>query len=104
MPISVGFFGKGIKNNWLLYNRKYSTKYNNNKGTDGPFINLGSYLAGLIEGDGTIAIYDKTSKSKKYRPLISIVFKRNDLYLAQFLCKLTKCGRVENKVDRGYIL
>ena len=30
--------------------------------------NIGSYLAGLIEGDGHIAVHDKNSKSKVYRP------------------------------------
>lgn len=30
------------------------------------FNNIGSYLAGLIEGDGHIAVHDKNSKSKVY--------------------------------------
>src|SRR5215470_11317606 len=33
---------------------------------------LGPYLAGLIEGDGTIAIHDINSSSKKYNPMIII--------------------------------
>lgn len=44
--------------------RKYSTK--NNKF---------AYLAGLIEGDGSIAVHDSYGKAKKYRPKFIIVFK-----------------------------
>ena len=36
---------------------------------------LGPYLAGLIEGDGTIAVHDTKSTAIKYRPIIIIVFK-----------------------------
>jgi len=34
---------------------------------------IGPYLAGLIEGDGTIAVHDPKSKSKQYNPKIIIV-------------------------------
>ena len=43
---------------------------------------LGSYLAGLIEGDGTFAVHDKKSTAKKYSPMIIVVFKKADLPLA----------------------
>ena len=70
--------------------------------------NLGSYLAGLIEGDGTIAIHmqdqNKSSTAKKYRPKIIIVFKLADLPLANYLQELTNCGTIYSKSDRGYIL
>lgn len=65
---------------------------------------LGSYLAGLIEGDGTIAVHDKNSTAKKYAPMIIVVFKKADLPLANFLCELTNCGKVYLKSDRGYVL
>lgn len=65
---------------------------------------LGPYLAGLIEGDGTFAIHDKDSTIKKYNPVIIIVFKKVDLPLANYLQKLTNCGRVYIKSERGYIL
>lgn len=65
---------------------------------------LGSYLAGLIEGDGTFAIHDSNSTATKYRPMIIIVFKTADLPLAKFLKNLTNCGSVEKKSDRGYVL
>ena len=33
-----------------------------------------TYLAGLIEADGSIAVHNKDSKVKKYRPQIIVVF------------------------------
>jgi hypothetical protein len=65
---------------------------------------LGPYLAGLIEGDGTFAIHDKNSTVKKYNPVIIIVFKKADLPLANYLQKLTNSGRVYIKPERGYVL
>ena len=65
---------------------------------------LGSYLAGLIEGDGTFSIHDKKSTAKKYRPMIIIVFKLADLSLAEYLQELTQCGAVYKKPERGYVL
>ena len=55
---------------------------------------LSHYLAGLIEGDGTFAIHDNKSTTKKYRPMIIIVFKLADLPLAEYLQELTNCGTV----------
>lgn len=65
---------------------------------------LGPYLAGLIEGDGTIAVHDAKSTALKYRPIIIVVFKKADLPLAEYLQNLTNCGSVYIKSDRGYIL
>ena len=65
---------------------------------------LGSYLAGLIEGDGTFAVHDKNSTVQKYRPAIIIVFKIADLPLAEYLQNLTNCGSVYKKTNRGYVL
>lgn len=65
---------------------------------------LGSYLAGLIEGDGTFAVHDKKSIAKKYSPKIIIVFKKADLPLAEFLQSITNCGSVLIKANRGYVL
>lgn len=48
----------------------------------------GSYLAGLIEGDGHIAVHDKNSKV--YRPKIIIVFHINDRPLAERLSAVLK--------------
>ena len=65
---------------------------------------LASYLAGLIEGDGTFAVHNKNSTAKKYTPMILIVFKRGDLPLAKYLKDLTNCGIIMNKENRGYVL
>jgi LAGLIDADG endonuclease/Cytochrome C and Quinol oxidase polypeptide I len=65
---------------------------------------LGPYLAGLIEGDGTFAVHDPNSTIKKYRPMIIVVFKKSDLLLANYLCDLTQCGKVYIKSERGYVL
>lgn len=65
---------------------------------------LGPYLAGLIEGDGTIAVHETKSTAKKYSPAIIIVFKKADLPLANYLRDLTNCGRILIKPARGYIL
>ena len=67
-------------------------------------INFGGYLAGLIEGVGTFAVHDKNSTAKKYRPMIIIVFKNADLPLAEYLQKLTNCGVIQKKPNRGYVL
>jgi hypothetical protein len=66
--------------------------------------NLGPYLAGLIEGDGTFAVHNKNSTVKKYNPAIIIVFNSKDLPLANFMQKLTNCGTVLIKPNRGYVL
>jgi hypothetical protein len=65
---------------------------------------IGPYLAGLIEGDGTIAIHEKNSNINKYNPKIIIVFKKADLPLANYLQNMTKCGTVLIKPERGYVL
>lgn len=66
--------------------------------------NLRSYLAGLIEGDGTFAVHDTNSIAKKYSPKIIIVFKKTDLTLAKYLQNITNCGRILIKPNRGYVL
>lgn len=66
--------------------------------------NMRSYLAGLIEGDGHIAIHDKNSKSKVYRPKIIIVFNINDRPLAEKLSSVLKVGKVINRSSAGHVL
>lgn len=65
---------------------------------------IGSYLAGLIEGDGTISVHNPNSTTKKFNPKIIIVFKKADLPLANYLQNITKCGQVFIKPERGYVL
>lgn len=66
--------------------------------------NFRSYLAGLIEGNGTFALHNKNSTSIKYLPHIIIVFKLTDLPLAEYLQQITQCGKVYNKPNRGYVI
>ena len=90
---SVKLFG--IKQNLTTNDESNLNKKNNL---------LGSYLAGLIEGDGTFAVHDTKSSAKKYYPMIIIVFNIKDLPLAIFLKSLTQCGTVEIKKERNYVL
>lgn len=104
MPALIGGFGNQKRyesnNNKIIENKEYNIlnlKLNNN--------NLGPYLAGLIEGDGTILVQNSSSiKKLKYRPIIIVVFKLEDLELANYLCNLTKCGKVYKKINRNYVL
>lgn len=66
---------------------------------------LGPYMAGLIEGDGSIIVpkKDKSLKGKKYHPIIRIVFHKNDLPLAQHLQSLLQ-GQLRCPQDKGYVL
>jgi hypothetical protein len=94
-----------LKNIILKLNKNYSSK-NIPQNTN---INLlrsqiGPYLAGLIEGDGTICVQNPNSITKKFSPKIIIVFKKADLPLAKYLQNITKCGQVSIKPERGYVL
>jgi hypothetical protein len=119
MPALVGGFGNEIikKSIYLFTNNNYNNykplkNSNDFKNISTKVVsrntqnnsNLGSYLAGLIEGDGTFAIHNNNSTAKKYRPMIIIVFKKGDLPLAEYLHNLTKCGSIYIKPERGYIL
>jgi hypothetical protein len=122
MPSMVGGFGKQISHSinqcnnlnvfvrWGQFNRHRSQNLNtfystNSINEESGYSQLGPYLAGLIEGDGTFAVHDSLSTAKKkYNPMIIIVFKKADLPLANYLCKLTGCGKVYIKPERGYIL
>lgn len=86
-----------------IYNSSLSsTEKIDNKSQANP--EFGSYLAGLIEGDGSIAVHDSCSKSKKYSPKILIVFHVSDMPLAEHLQKITECGKVYYKKDAGYVI
>ena len=54
---------------------------------------LGSYIAGLIEGDGTIHV----PLNIKNRPVISIVFNINDKPIAIYLINLLNIGKIYDK-------
>lgn len=64
------------------------------------FNNLGSYLAGLIEGDGSIytpkdKLQDENHKLKPNSAFIEVVFHKKDLDLARYIMNL---------LDGGYLL
>jgi hypothetical protein len=65
---------------------------------------MGSYLAGLIEGDGHIAVHDKNSQSKLSRPKIIIVFNIHDKPLAEKLSTVLNVGKVINRDSAGHVL
>lgn len=70
-------------------------------------LNFSSYLAGLIEGDGTIVV-PKTKRSAKGKlnyPSIQIVFHLKDLPLALMIQKVIKHGSISRKKGvNAYVL
>lgn len=78
MPALIGGFGI------LKFNFEQTRKHSAFNPSDGNYnVNvlrkkLGAYLAGLVEADGSIAVYDANSKSKIYLPKFLIVFSLND--------------------------
>ena len=62
------------------------------------------YLAGLIEGDGHIAVHDKNTQKKEYRPKIIIAFNINDKPLAEKLSTELKVGKVIDRASAGHVL
>jgi hypothetical protein len=66
--------------------------------------NIGSYSAGLIEGDGHIAVHDKNYKSKVYRPKILIVFNIHDRPLGEKFSAGLKVGKIIDRSSAGHVL
>ena len=62
------------------------------------------YLAGLIEGDGHIAVHDKNTQKNEYRPKIIIAFNIYDKPLADKLSTELKVGKVISRPDAGHVL
>ena len=68
---------------------------------------LSSYLAGLIEGDGTIVVpkKERSDKGKLNYPCIQIVFHLRDFPLCQVIQKLLGLGTIsKKKQSAAYIL
>jgi len=65
---------------------------------------LRPYLAGLIEGDGHIAVHDKDTQKKEYRPKIIIAFNIHDKPLAEKLSTELKVGKVISRPKAGHVL
>lgn len=61
-------------------------------------------MAGLIEADGSIAVHNKNTKSKMYRPKILVVFSLPDKPLADRLAFITQTGTVYNKDKAGCVI
>jgi hypothetical protein len=57
---------------------------------------LGAYIAGLVEGDGSIKIPSsvRSDKGKILYPSVTIVFVEKDLPLANFFCFYLKYSKV----------
>jgi DNA-binding transcriptional regulator WhiA len=101
MPGLIGGFGNLKYNNFYKCLKKYfTTQKIILKDTFNSEKILSSYLAGLIEGDGTIV----TPSKKGYAPQIIIVFNLKDLPLAEHLQFIIKCGKIQKPKGRGYIL
>jgi hypothetical protein len=82
-------------------------KNNNLNYKDLSNLNLSSYLAGLIEGDGTIVVpkTERSAKGKLNYPSIQIVFHLKDLPLALMIQKNLKNGSISRKKGaNAYIL
>lgn len=62
---------------------------------------LAPYLAGLIEGDGSLSVHDKNSKAKRYLPKIYIIFHLNDIPLAEKLISVTEIGKLYKRTKQG---
>lgn len=96
-PALIGGFGK---NKQRTFSSIVSPNNKNNSLDD----NLGPWLAGLIEADGSFAIHDKNSKAKKYSPKIIIVFSLNDIPLAEKLAAITQVGKIYKRENQGCVL
>jgi len=66
---------------------------------------LGGYLAGLIEGDGSIIVPKSTrnEKGKLLYPVVKITFVAKDLPLALKIQKIFKGGNIEHPKGSNYI-
>lgn len=79
-------------------------KSGNNQGTQSLIRNkelLGSYLAGLIEGDGSISVHDSINKNR-YSPIIIIAFKKEDYPLVKYLQEFLQIGTINDKKTKYY--
>jgi hypothetical protein len=122
MPALIGGFGNikitvkldycELKNKILLIKSSFikicsvrMNDYSSQTLSKESFNQFGHYLAGLIEGDGTIIvpIKDKSEKGKKYHPIIRIVFHTKDLKLAELLREKLNIGYIQRSKG-NYIL
>ena len=106
MPALIGGFGKIHMNTikrWV--STESNVKKESNVRTESELRpKIGSYLAGLIEADGSFAIHDKDSDVKKYRPKILVVFNLADQPLATKLASITNAGTIYVKNNAGCVI
>jgi len=95
-----------IFNKILILNKNYCSKNTTPQNINLLRSQIGPYLAGLIEGDGTICVQNlnNSRSTNKLTPKFIILFKKADLPLAKYLQNITKCGHVLIKPERGYVL
>lgn len=105
MLITMGAFGN-LKN--IIHNDIYNIRYihnlnNNNNNLNDLKLNIGLYLAGLIEGNGTIVVHNNFDKNR-YSLLISIIFKSNDKLQLDYLYNKLNIGKIlTSKTNTYYI-
>uniref|UniRef100_UPI0021821A27 LAGLIDADG endonuclease n=1 Tax=Gongronella sp. w5 TaxID=483437 RepID=UPI0021821A27 len=115
IPISMLCILQNVKNNFMLNSQDitnskfYSTNSKSSKldiQEDFKSGQLGYYLAGLIEGDGSIIVptKDRTLSGKKTHPVIRIVFTLHDLPLAEKLQQVLGCGFIQKPKKGNYYL
>lgn len=107
-------FTYGKKFMWKVFKFAKKIKYTNNQELHSDVTengkeqkinySLGPYLAGLIEGDGYIAVHNKDTKKKEYRPKIIIAFNIKDKPLADKLSAELKVGKVISKPELGHVI
>lgn len=68
------------------------------------YSSMGSYLAGLIEGDGHIAVQDLNTEKVVHRPKIIIAFNIHDKPLAEKISTQLNVGRVIDRSETGHVL
>ena len=68
------------------------------------YSSLGPYLAGLIEGDGHIAVQDVNTQKVVHRPKIIIAFNIHDKPLTEKLNTKLNVGKVIDKSETGHVL
>ena len=64
---------------------------------------LGPYLAGLIEGDGSIWVSEDLSKNR-YSPKIDIVFSEKDYQLVLYLFNILNIGKINKRPNSNVIM
>ena len=118
MPALIGGFGNtrnkiytnfcnSIFHNYLYFSNRILNYNFNRFYLSLPVVNqqIGYYLAGLIEGDGSITVpkKEKSDKEKSYHPIIRIVFNSKDVNLAVMLKERLNLGHLQKSKGNYYL-